>query len=42
MQEGMDLKMQELDQLYKDNETLRNELVSYRNSVDVEVVEKKF
>lgn len=33
--------MKEMDQLYKDNETLRNELVTYRNSVDIEAIDRK-
>ena len=32
----MDQKMQELYQLYKDNEALRTELITYRSSVDVD------
>lgn len=37
----MDQKMKEMDQLYKDNETLRNELGTYRTSLDMEAIDRK-
>jgi hypothetical protein len=33
--------MQELDQLYRDNEALRTELSSYRTAVDMEILDRK-
>jgi hypothetical protein len=38
----MDTKLKEMDQLYKDNETLRGELASFRTQVDLDALDRKF
>jgi hypothetical protein len=38
----MEAKLKELDQLYKDNESLRIELATYRSQVDLDAQERKF